>query len=194
MTFFMGFSFPFGEQIFLTLISPTADVNSTNDCKPRPLTSAQQRRSLKLTSPLEKEQYVFTLSARAAYGLAAALVLAEKRSQGPVQIREIAEQQSIPQHYLEQILVTLKRSGLVESFRGAQGGYALARGPSAIRIDEVLAALDGALAVVPEARRDDGLAFFWDELEQGIAGLMDLSLEDLLLRRQRAVGTLDFSI
>jgi Rrf2 family cysteine metabolism transcriptional repressor len=149
---------------------------------------------LKLTSSLEKELLVFTLSARAAYGLAAALVLAEKKSHGPVQIRDIADTQNIPQHYLEQILVTLKRSGLVESFRGAQGGYALAKAPASLRVDEVLAALEGPLAVVPDVRRGDGLAFFWDELERSIAALLDLTLEDLLLRRQQALGTLDFSI
>jgi Rrf2 family cysteine metabolism transcriptional repressor len=137
---------------------------------------------------------VFTLSARAAYGLAAALELAEKRSHGPVQIRDIAETQDIPQHYLEQILVTLKRSGLVESFRGAQGGYALVGHPASIKVAVVLEALDGPLSVVPEARRGDGLSFFWDELERGIGSLLDLSLEDLLTRRSRARGALDFVI
>ena len=71
---------------------------------------------------------MFSLSAKGVYGLTALLDLAAHRSRPSVQIRDIAERHSIPQHYLEQILVALKKAGYVTSFRGAQGGYALWQG------------------------------------------------------------------
>ena len=62
-----------------------------------------------------------------------------------MQIHEIADTHDIPQHYLEQILVTLKKAGLVDSHRGAQGGYALARRPGRIAVLDILGVLEGPL-------------------------------------------------
>lgn len=61
----------------------------------------------------------------------------------PLQIRQIAAQQNIPDRYLEQLLATLRRSGLVRSQRGARGGYLLAREPWKITLFEVLACIEG---------------------------------------------------
>ena len=137
---------------------------------------------------------MFTLSAKAAYGLTAVMELALRHNEAPVQIRDVADAHSIPQHYLEQILVQLKKAGIVESFRGAQGGYALAGKPGEIRVTDVLTQLDGKLTIVPEARRDGALSFFWGSLESEIKILLDLSIEELILRKQRFEGQLSYSI
>lgn len=129
---------------------------------------------------------MLTLSAKAVYGLTAVLELAHNYNKGPIQIRDIAEAHEIPQHYLEQLLVVLKKSGIVESFRGAQGGYALARPPLRIKVLEVVSALDGKLEIVPEARRNGPLLFFWNALERSIAGLFDKTLEELIAEKQFA--------
>ena len=109
--------------------------------------------------------------------------LAERGGTGPVQIRDIAERQSIPQHYLEQILVILKKGGLVKSFRGAQGGYTLSRSADSVRIIDILEQLEGQLEVVPEGKRDGTLHFFWSALERAIANRLDLSLAELILEK-----------
>ena len=75
---------------------------------------------------------MFTLSAKAIYGVTAVVELAQHYRSGPIQIRDIASRHEIPQHYLEQILSTLKRSGLVRSYRGARGGYELTAPPDSI--------------------------------------------------------------
>ena len=137
---------------------------------------------------------MFTLSAKAAYGLTAVMELAVRHNECPVQIKDVAEAHGIPQHYLEQILVQLKKAGIVESFRGAQGGYALAAKPGEIRVVDVLSQLDGKLTVVPEARRNGALSFFWSSLESEIKTLLDLSIEELILRKQRFEGQLSYSI
>lgn len=102
------------------------------------------------------------------------------RHKGSMQIRTISARHKIPQHYLEQILVILKKAGYVESFRGAQGGYALARDPDSIKIAEVLSRLEGRLQVVADDKRDTVLGFFWDELERGLQSALDRTLGDLL--------------
>lgn len=84
------------------------------------------------------------LSCKSEYALLALLELATKYNEGePLQIRQIAAQQNIPDRYLEQLLATLRRGGLVKSQRGAKGGYLLAREPWRITLLEVLGCLEG---------------------------------------------------
>ncbi|HUZ18382.1 MAG TPA: Rrf2 family transcriptional regulator [Spirochaetia bacterium] len=127
---------------------------------------------------------MLTLSAKAVYGLTAVLALARNHSNGPMQIRDIADANNIPQHYLEQLLVTLKKSGIVESFRGSQGGYALADSPLHITVLQVLSSLDGKLEIVPEQKRDGALLFFWNSIERGVKELLTKSLEELVTEKQ----------
>ena len=120
--------------------------------------------------------------------------LGAKFNEGPVQIRDIAGAHDIPQHYLEQLLVILKKAGLVESFRGAQGGYTLARNPSLIEVPEILAALDGKLQIIPEQKRDNALSFFWHDLQSAIYGQMSMTLEELILKQQNTQGEFVYTI
>lgn len=116
--------------------------------------------------------------------MAAMIELAAHHRHGTLQIRDIADKHAIPQHYLEQILVILKKGGLVESFRGAQGGYALSRPPSAIKVVEVLTLLEGKLEIVSDQKKAGSLDFYWDRLAGAIGEQLEISLEDLLLARQ----------
>jgi Rrf2 family iron-sulfur cluster assembly transcriptional regulator len=68
-------------------------------------------------------------------------------SDGPTSVRDIAERTGLPQPYLEQILLALKGAGLVRSKRGVGGGYVLARPPSAIRLSEIVSAVDGPISL-----------------------------------------------
>src|SRR5438552_11577359 len=77
----------------------------------------------------------------AEYGLLVSLNLAKRAGQGPVAARELAEQERLPHDYVEQILLRLRRAGLVESVRGAKGGYHLARDPQSITVKDVLRGL-----------------------------------------------------
>lgn len=137
---------------------------------------------------------MFTLSAKGTYGLTALMELGLNRNKGSVQIRDIAERHGIPQHYLEQILVVLKKAGFVESFRGAQGGYALAQDPDSISVLEVLSRLEGRLEVAAESRRDGVLGFFWDEIERSLRQALDLSLGDLMREKSSRDRQVDYVI
>ena len=71
------------------------------------------------------------------------LVSHANRSYSPLTITEIASKHAIPERYLEQIMTVLRRAGLVRSYRGSRGGYALAREPNEITLFEVIALVDG---------------------------------------------------
>jgi Rrf2 family protein len=93
------------------------------------------------------------LSQKARYALRALFVLCEHPGNEPVQAADIAEQAAVPRKFLEQILLQLKKSGLVFSQRGKFGGYILGRAPHAITFAEVIRAIDGPLALAPCASR-----------------------------------------
>ena len=76
----------------------------------------------------------------AEYGVICALHLARRLPEGPVTGRDIAARERLPVDYVEQILLRLRRAGLVQSTRGARGGYALARSPEEISVRDVITA------------------------------------------------------
>lgn len=83
------------------------------------------------------------VSRRVTYGIMAAVDLAMNATEIPIQARTIARRQAIPVRFLEQVLNSMKKAGLVDSLRGAQGGYMLLKEPSALSVADVLEALDG---------------------------------------------------
>lgn len=93
------------------------------------------------------------LSQKARYGLRAMLHLAEHAKEASLQIADIADKANVPRKFLEQILLELKRRGLVHSVRGRNGGYNLGRSPKDISFAEVIRVIDGPLALSPCASR-----------------------------------------
>ena len=83
-------------------------------------------------------------SAKCEYGIKAMLDLSiNSREREPVQVRVIADRAEIPEGFLEQIMADLRKAGLVESIRGAHGGYRLARDAEEINLADVIEAIDG---------------------------------------------------
>lgn len=89
------------------------------------------------------------LSQKARYALHALIVLAEHGAGEPKMIADIAEEARVPRKFLEQILLDLKRRGIVRSLRGRAGGYLLGRAPKNITFAEVIRTIDGPLALAP---------------------------------------------
>ena len=88
------------------------------------------------------------LSTKGRYGLRAMLDVAIYSEQEPVSIRSIAEREDLSEAYLEQLMPKMRKSGLIESQRGAQGGYRLARPAEEISVGDILRALEGELDAV----------------------------------------------
>jgi len=89
------------------------------------------------------------LSKRTQYSLRALYALARCYGQGPVLISRLSEEEAIPRKFLEQILLSLKSSGLVESKKGKGGGYTLVRPPDKITVADVIRLMEGPLAPLP---------------------------------------------
>ncbi len=88
------------------------------------------------------------LSKKSDYALRAMIYLSMNYQRGTVQIKEISTKERIPQKFLENILLTLRKVGILNSKMGLKGGYELARSPDLITLGQVIRALDGALAPV----------------------------------------------
>lgn len=89
------------------------------------------------------------ISTRGEYGLRALTELAMRYGEGPIQSAEIASRQEIPENYLNQLLISLRRGGLIRSLRGPQGGHLLSKPPTQITVAEAVAVLEGPTAPMP---------------------------------------------
>ncbi|MDN3514831.1 MAG: Rrf2 family transcriptional regulator [Candidatus Brocadia sp.] len=88
------------------------------------------------------------LSKKSDYALRAMVYLSMNYKNGSVQTKEISAKEKIPQKFLENILLTLRKTGILNSKMGMKGGYELAKSPDLITLGEVIRALDGAIAPV----------------------------------------------
>jgi len=130
---------------------------------------------------------VVHIPAKVDYGMRAVLALAEKGD--PATAEELAEDQGLPPKFLGAILNDLRRSGLVASRRGSEGGYRLARPADEITVADVMRALDGPLAEVrglrPEATHYAGAAEHlqevWVAVRAGLRQVLDkVTLDDIV--------------
>ncbi len=133
------------------------------------------------------------LSSKEQYGLRAMIELTHRYGQGPVPLSDVAEAQGVSFPYLQQIMPLLKDAGLVESTRGAYGGYALSRAPTGITIGDIVRALEEgsimALKCIPgtgagdSCTRQDVCAArdVWTRMHDGIVEVLDsMTLADLV--------------
>jgi Rrf2 family protein len=126
-------------------------------------------------------------SVKGDYALRAVFDLAEQPPGTPIRIADIAKRQDIPQKFLELILAALKQGGFVESRRGADGGYMLARAPELITVGEVLRFLDGGKGKkrAPRASRHDPFHELWTRVDDAIADILDTTSFAGLVREWR---------
>jgi len=138
------------------------------------------------------------VSTRGEYGLRAMVTLAKHHGQGPMSIAAMSKASSVPMPYLEQLIGPLRRAGLVESTRGARGGYRLTRSPEAVNIGDVYRVMEGPLAPMECVSEDiteqvcpliDGCETrpVWLRMRDAIAETLDsTTLADLIKDSPRA--------
>ena len=138
------------------------------------------------------------ISAKGEYAIRAVLDLALERARGLTPIQEIAARQGIPQRYLEQVLLALKRAGLLTSRRGAAGGYHLTRPPEDISVGDVLRAVEGVSAPFEAQRRGPrngndahDLDDLWAEVGRAVSEVVDRVTFGELAARARARRSAD---
>ncbi|HEX8983907.1 MAG TPA: Rrf2 family transcriptional regulator [Bryobacteraceae bacterium] len=115
------------------------------------------------------------ISVKGEYALQAIFDLAAHNSGEPVRIAEIAKRQKIPQKFLELILAALKQGGFVESRRGAEGGYLLARRPESITVGQVVRFLEGSQSKSRGGRGKAEAPFtdMWNRVDQAVSSIID---------------------
>ena len=111
------------------------------------------------------------ISVKAEYALSAILDLAMQRQGEPVRIADIARRQKIPQKFLELILSSLKQGGFVESRRGADGGYRLARPAAQLTVGEVLRYVEHARKSQPT--HDTPFSDVWNRVDAAASKILD---------------------
>lgn len=87
------------------------------------------------------------LSTKGRYGVKAMVDLANHYGERPISIKEISKRQSISEYYLEQLFSPLRKAGLINSIRGAQGGYVLGKDPSSITVADIMEILEGPVEI-----------------------------------------------
>ncbi len=93
------------------------------------------------------------ISQKGLYALQAMMMLARHYNQGAIRIRDIAYEEELPEKFLELILLEMKNARMVESVRGAKGGYQLRRAPAEIHLSEIIRLIDGPLAPFGDAEQ-----------------------------------------
>lgn len=128
------------------------------------------------------------ISAKGEYAIKAMVDLALHDGQDLQPIQDVAARQGIPQRYLEQVLLQLKRSGFLYARRGSAGGYRLSRPADQVTVGALLRAVEGPSAAPDSPRRGRGedvagLHELWQEIEDAVASVVDRTTLDDLRRR-----------
>jgi Rrf2 family protein len=144
------------------------------------------------------------LSTKGRYGLKAMLDLAVHSSEGQIALKSIAERQGLSENYLEQLFSVLKKSKLVKSIRGSQGGYMLAADADKITVGMILRALEGSLAPVDCVLESDPSScersdccvtkIIWEKIRDSINNVIDsVTLKDLLDEYSKLKGSGEYT-
>jgi len=123
------------------------------------------------------------LSTKGEYASRAMLELSRRYREGPIHSREISKAQEIPPHFLQQILLLLKRAGYLRSRKGRMGGYILAKPPDEINVAEVIRVMDGPLAPIDcvsvmahetcPMEGTCGLRWLWKDVRDAVAEILE---------------------
>jgi Rrf2 family protein len=142
------------------------------------------------------------LSTKGEYASRAMLELSLRYQCGPLHSRQISEAQEIPQRFLEQILLLLKRAGYLKSRKGQKGGYVLAKPPDKINVAEVIRVMDGPLAPIDcvsvmahetcPMERTCGLRWLWKDVRDAVAEILErTTFADLVQKSRLAAAERD---
>ena len=144
------------------------------------------------------------ISTKGRYAVRVMLDLALNNTGECIKVKDIASRQGISEKYLEQIIAVLNRAGYVNSVRGAQGGYRIAKDPSEYTVGMILRLTEGSMAPVacldegaPECDRCDTCETLevWKELYAAINNVIDnVTIADLVERSRQRAENLDYSI
>ena len=139
------------------------------------------------------------LSTKGRYGVRAMFDLAMHEGEGAIALKSIAQREGISEKYLEHLFASLKKAGLINSVRGAQGGYRLARPPEEITLGDIIRVLEGPVAptdcVVDEGRGVCSRASqcvmrqIWSRIRDEVNAILDeITLQQIVEEQRKLTG------
>ncbi|MBI5756060.1 MAG: Rrf2 family transcriptional regulator [Nitrospirae bacterium] len=144
-------------------------------------------------------------SVKSEYAVTALLDMAIHADRGPIHVRSIASRQAIPVRFLEQVMASLKKAGIVESIRGAQGGYVLSRDAKSINVAQIVEAIEGPITPMDctaEAAEYRCLQMkgcvvkeVWEDVKRAIIDVLNrATIEDMCKRKREREVTVMYHI
>lgn len=134
------------------------------------------------------------ISSKTVYAIAALQELGSVQEGEVLKIKEVAANANIPSNFLEQILLELKKQGLLTSTKGAHGGYKLAKKLKDITFKEVVMILETDIFSDVCKTDNEGLKLFWQDLRDKVSEAFDIPLSDLETYQLKAAQALNYSI
>ncbi len=134
------------------------------------------------------------ISTKTIYAIAALHELGSIPDNEVLKIKEIAANASIPQNFLEQILLELKKQGILTSIKGAHGGYKLAKELKDITLKDILIILESDIFSDNCKTDNAALKLFWEDIRQNVSNLFEIPLSELENYQLKADQTLNYSI
>lgn len=121
------------------------------------------------------------ISTKGRYGLTIMIELARKYGDGPISLKQIARDNGLSEHYLEQLIAPLRNASLVKSVRGAYGGYMLTKAPHEITAGDVIRVLEGPITPVEGIENEEpAKQALWKRVRDAVKDVLDTTtLEDL---------------
>jgi Rrf2 family protein len=134
------------------------------------------------------------ISSKTIYAIAALQELGAVQDKKVLKIKEIASKASIPQNFLEQILLELKKQGLLLSIKGANGGYKLAKDLKDITLKDIVLILESDIFSDVDQKDNPALQLFWDDMRQKVSTVFEIPLCELENYQNKVNNTLNYSI
>jgi len=134
------------------------------------------------------------ISSKTIYAVSALQELGAIEKDAVLKIKEIAANANIPQNFLEQILLELKKQGILKSIKGAHGGYKLARDLKDITLKDVVVVLESDIFSDIYQTDSPALKLFWADLKQNVSKVFEIPLSELKNYELKATQTLNYSI
>ena len=134
------------------------------------------------------------ISSKTIYAIAALKELGSVEESKVLKIKDIATNANIPQNFLEQILLELKKQGLLVSIKGAHGGYRLAKSLKDITLKDVVVVLEADIFSDIYQANNPALELFWKDLKENVTKVFEIPLSELKNYELKASQTLNYSI
>ena len=134
------------------------------------------------------------ISSKTIYAIAALQELGPVEESRVLKIKDIATNANVPQNFLEQILLELKKQGLLISVKGAHGGYKLARSLKDITLKDVVTVLESDIFSDISQTDNPALKLFWEDVKENVSKVFEIPLSELKNYELKASQTLNYSI